>query len=190
MSIFVSQMIDTEMKNKYLEYAHIDERTFRHILRCFCLDIEAKKVAEITHVSRQSVNKLFYCIKVRIMQICADEMACSVGEFELDESYFGARRVRGIRGRGARGKTIVFGILQRRGSVSAHVVKDCKHTTLLPLIKGVIAPDSIIYTDNFTSYQHLSLDGYKDHFTVNHGNNEFAKDGQIHTNGIENFWGL
>lgn len=44
------------MKNKYLEHAHIAERTFRHILRCFCLDIEAKKVAEMTHVSRQSVN--------------------------------------------------------------------------------------------------------------------------------------
>lgn len=67
---------------------------------------------------------------------------------------------------------------------------DCKYSTLSPIIKGVIALGSIIYTDNFTSYQHLLLDGYKDHFTVNHGDNEFAKDGQIHTNGIENLWAL
>lgn len=107
------------MKNKYLEHAHINERTFRHILRCFFGDIEAKKVAEMTHISRQSVNKLFYSIRDRITQICADEATCSIGVFEFDESYFGARRVRGIRGRGACGKTIVFGILKRGGNVSA-----------------------------------------------------------------------
>ena len=36
-------------------------------------------------------------------------------EFEADESYFGARRVRGKRGRGAAGKTPVFGLLKRDG---------------------------------------------------------------------------
>jgi len=41
----------------------------------------------------------------------AISQAPSLGEFELDESYFGAKRVRGKRGRGAAGKTPVFGIL-------------------------------------------------------------------------------
>lgn len=58
------------MKNRYLEHAHIDERTFRHILRCFCLDIEANKVASITHISRQSINKLFSCFRFRIASAC------------------------------------------------------------------------------------------------------------------------
>lgn len=178
------------MKNKYLSHAHIDERIFRYILHCFCLDIEAKKVAEMSHISRQSVNKLFSCLRERIALICEAETTCSEGEFELDESYFGARRVRGIRGRGAKGKTIVFGIYKRGGSVSAHVVKNCKYTTLQPFIKRVVAKDSIIYTDGFKTYENLINDGYMSHFTVNHGNNEFVKEDQIHTNGIENFWGL
>jgi transposase-like protein len=40
-----------------------------------------------------------------------------VGQIEVDESYFGARRVRGKRGRGARGKTIVFGLFKRASKV-------------------------------------------------------------------------
>ena len=39
------------------------------------------------------------------------------GEIEVDESYFGVRRVRGKRGRGAAGKTPVFSLLKRGGEV-------------------------------------------------------------------------
>lgn len=178
------------MKNRYLEHAHIDERTFRRILHCFCLDIEANKVAAITRISRQSINKLFSCFRYRIATICEEETTYSEGEFELDESYFGAHRVRGIRGRGAKGKTIVFGILKRGERVSVHLVGNCKRETLLPIIKSVIKPNSIIYTDGFRAYENLLDEGFKAHFIVNHSNNEFAKNGTVHTNGIENFWGL
>ena len=49
------------------------------------------------------------------------------GEIEVDESYFGAKR---IRGRGARGKTIVFGLLKREGKVYTKIVHDVTKTTL------------------------------------------------------------
>lgn len=39
------------------------------------------------------------------------------GEIELDESYFGAKKIGGKRGRGAAGKTPVFGVLKRNGDV-------------------------------------------------------------------------
>ncbi len=58
------------MKNKYLAGAHLSERKFRKILRLFCLDLEAKKVAEITGVSRQSINRLYAAIRERITEIC------------------------------------------------------------------------------------------------------------------------
>jgi len=50
----------------------------------------------------------------------------ATGELEADESYFGARRVRGKRGRGSYGKTIVFGLLKRG---------DCVYTEFL---KGIL----------------------------------------------------
>ena len=45
-----------------------------------------------------------------------------MGTFELDESYFGAKRVRGKRGRGAAGKTPVFGLLKRGDKVFTKIV--------------------------------------------------------------------
>ncbi len=46
----------------------------------------------------------------------------AASQIEVDESYFGARRVRGKRGRGAGGKTIVFGIYKRNGKVYTEIV--------------------------------------------------------------------
>ncbi len=47
------------MNNKYFYGSHLTERKFRQIIKLFCIDMEAKKVAEITGVSRQSINRIF-----------------------------------------------------------------------------------------------------------------------------------
>jgi transposase-like protein len=47
----------------------------------------------------------------------------SLADIEVDESYFGARRVKGKRGRGARGKIIVFGLLKRGDKVYTQIIK-------------------------------------------------------------------
>lgn len=57
------------------------------------------------------------------------------GEIELDESYFGGMR-KGKRGRGAGGKTAVFGLLKRNGKVYTAIVKDTKTDTLMPIISS------------------------------------------------------
>lgn len=106
------------------------------------------------------------------------------GEIELDESYFSGIR-KGKRGRGAGGKTAVFGLLKRSGKVFVVVVKDTKTNTLMPIIVGKIKPDSIVYTDSYKSYNAVDVSDFK-HFRINHSK-EFAKD-HNHINGIENFW--
>ena len=103
----------------------------------------------------------------------------------MDESYFGARRVRGIRGRGARGKQIVFGLIKRGGKVYTQVVSNCSAQELYPIIKA----RATIYTDGYRTYDGLVNFGYRRHHRVKHGENEFAN-GHAHINGIENFWGL
>lgn len=104
------------------------------------------------------------------------------GEIELDESYFGSI-LKGKRGRGAGGKTAVFGLLKRNGKV--FVVKDTKTNTLMPIITSKIKLDSIVYTDSYCSYNALDVSDFK-HFRINHSK-EFAKD-HNHINDIENFW--
>ena len=72
------------------------------------------------------------------------------GTVELDESYFDGVR-KGKRGRGAAGKVAVFGILKQGGKVYTQIVLDTK-TSLMPIIRRKIEPDSIIYTDCWRSY--------------------------------------
>lgn len=124
------------------------------------------------------------------MELC-EQKSPFTGEVEVDESYFGAKRVRGKRGRGAQGKTIVFGLLKRGDKVYTQIVPDVKRSTLMQVISGKVDKDSVMYTDGFRVYDGLVDWGYKHHYRVNHGNDEFVEKGNPgnHINGIESFWG-
>ncbi len=175
------------MKNKYCKRCRISEKKFRALVRLFSLDIEAKKVAEILGINRNTVNRYFMKIRERIAEHCENTTRES-GVFEVDESYFGGRRVRGKRGRGAHGKIVVFGVLKREGKVYTQIVENVSRKELLPIIKGKILEGSTVNSDGFRTYDSLILNGYK-HHRVYHSKDEFAR-GKSHINGIENFWGL
>lgn len=177
------------MKNKYIKVTHISERKTREIIRLFSMDIEAKKASELTGISRPTINKFYKVIRERIAALCEAESPFENGEVELDESFFGARRVRGKRGRGAQGKTPVFGMLKRGDKVYTQIVKHCSIKELLPIIKSRTDTDAVIYSDGYRAYDGLVNYGYKKHYRVKHDYNVFA-DGHNHINGIENFWGL
>ena len=172
-------------KNKYLNRSHISEGKFRKVLKCFCDDFTAVQTTEITGVGKKTVNRIFNKIRERLLTLTEPGDKFS-GEVEIDESYFGARRVRGKRGRGAKGKFPVFGLLKRDGKVSVAIVKNCQRKALLPIIKGKILEDSVIYSDGWKSYDSLVLNGYR-HYRIYHSKNEFAR-GKNHINGIESFW--
>ena len=177
------------MNNKYFFRAKISDDKFRTVLRLFCLDMEAKKAAKFTGLNRGTVNNIYNKLRESIAEICEEESPFKNGEIELDESYFGARRVRGVRGRGAKGKIPVFGMLKRGDKVYTQIVKNCSMSELMPIIKGKADNGAVIYTDGFKTYDGLADYGYKKHYRVKHGENEFAT-GNNHINGIENFWGL
>jgi transposase-like protein len=173
------------VKNKYLNHSHISEKKFRQIVMCFVKDFTVTETAQLTEISRVSISNIYQKIRIRIVKLCQDESPVS-GEVEIDESYFGAKRVRGKRGRGAKGKIPVFGLLKRSGKVYTTIIKNCKKEQLLPIIKGKILEGSTIYSDSWKSYDGLVLNGYK-HYRIYHSKNEFAR-GKNHINGIESFW--
>ena len=104
------------MRNKYIHRSHISEGKFREIVRAFSLDLTASDAAELVGVNRNTINRIYGLIRHRMAWLSFSEVK-DAGVFEVDESYFGARRVRGRRGRGALGKTPVFGLLKRGGRV-------------------------------------------------------------------------
>lgn len=173
--------------NRYYRRSRIAQAKFRLLARHFALDLCASDAAQLTCISHRRVITIFGKIRHRISEECERQSPFSNGEVEVDESYFGARRVRGKRGRGAAGKTIVFGLLKRDGKVYTEIVPDCKKATLQAIIRGRVALETVIHSDGWRGYDGLVDVGYAKHYRVNHGDDEFA-DGQRHINGLESFW--
>jgi transposase len=127
--------MEDRLKNKYIFRSRISEKKFREILKLFCLDIEAVKTSELCGVSRISINNIFDKIHQRIYDDCEQNSPLGKGSIELDESYFGAKRVRGKRGRGAQGKLPVLGMLKRDGKVYTQIVSNCSMREIIPIIE-------------------------------------------------------
>jgi transposase-like protein len=111
------------------------------------------------------------------------------GLLEADESYFGPQRVRGRRGLGAGGKTIVFCLLKRGDKVYTAIVPNASKAALQAVIRGRANLTLIVHTDGWAAYHGLVDLGYDKHLRVEHRENIFAQ--QLnHINGIESFWSL
>lgn len=151
------------------------------LLEYFVLEVTARSAADLIGIQPNS-PALFYRKLREVIAYHLEQKEHEVfdGAVELDESYFGGVR-KGKRGRGAAGKVAVFGILKRGGKVYTKVVHDTKTETLMPLIARKIAPDSIVYTDCYRSYNALDVSDFY-HERINHSA-LFAR-GKNHINGI------
>ena len=120
------------------------------------------------------------------------------GEVEVDETFVGGKARfmhkdkklarRGVRriAPGPDGKAIMAAVLQRGGKVRAMVVAKRRKQQLQELVRENVAPGSALYSDALKSYDGLAEE-YA-HQVIDHA--EAYVDGQIHTNGLENFWCL
>ena len=164
----------------------------KRIISTFSVDINASKAALLLGINRNTINQYYHEFRTAIYAHQIQEFREIFGEAEVDESYFGARRKRGFRGKLKRGrgtlKQPVFGIFKRNGHVYTEIVPNCKKVTLQGIIRGKVDPSTIMYSDKWRGYDGLVDVGYGKHFRVNHGENEFSRGSGIHINGIENFW--
>ena len=64
-------------------------------MRCFCDDLTASTTAKILSINRNTINAYFTEFRVKILEDSIKEHSKEFGIFELDESHFGARRIRG-----------------------------------------------------------------------------------------------
>ncbi len=130
-------------KNRYYSHSRITEEKFWQIILFFAMDFTASDTAKLTNISVRSINTSYIKLHKKIAVQCEDIFPLN-GIVELDESYFGARRGRGKQGRGASGKTIVFGLPKRDRNVYTEIVPDCSKVTLQGIIRGHIELDSVI----------------------------------------------
>ena len=153
----------------------------------YCADVGALTASKLTNLNKNTTHRLYGLLRARVVEMAEGEAAPFTGSVEVDESYFGPRRVRGRRGRGSGRKVAVIGLLKRRGKVFCSPVMNCSKAELIGVIRGQVLPrKSTIYTDGWRAYDGLVMEGYK-HHRIHHHDNEFARD-RRHINGIESFW--
>ena len=168
---------------KRIKYSKLSKKKINRLIEAFALGLPALTAADHADVHRNTANRFYKRLRIRIARETINTKPLQ-GEIELDESYFGGKR-KGMRGRGAAHKQIVFGILERNGIVRTILVEDVSADTLMSEIEAHTEKGCVYYTDKFRSYN--SLWRFGKHNTIDHAK-EFRKESYNHINGIEGFW--
>lgn len=152
------------------------------LLKLFELEVSSMKISHQLHISYSSA--LHATTLIRRSLLSAKDNRLLYGKVEMDEAYFGGKR-KGKRGRGAKNKIPVFGILERDGKVRVEIVPDVSADTLVNATLKKVKRGSIVYTDKWKSYDSLMFCGYR-HLNVDH--KKTFVHGKVYINGIEGFW--
>lgn len=157
--------------------------------------ISSYEIARALGITQKSAWHMMHRIRLALHNKDFVKLGGSGSEVEVDETFIGGaarfmhsnRRRRVITERGVKDKTAVMGMLERGGEVRAFVVPNRRRHEMETKIRAHIRAKSAIYSDNLASYDMLKHRGFT-HKVVDHA--ERYVDGQVHTNGLENFWSL
>ncbi len=156
--------------------------------------ISSYEVARDLKVTQQTAWFMLHRIR-KAMQRGSFEKMGGAGPVEADETFIGGlarfmhkdKRAQRIKGTGGAGKELVVGLLDREtGKVRVKHVPNRKRKTLQEHVKAHVTSGAELFTDELASYTGLDSDYV--HKFVNHAE-EYVR-GNVHTNGIENFWSL
>jgi transposase-like protein len=153
--------------------------------------ISSYEIHRALGVTQKSAWFMLHRIRLAMQNGTLDKLS---GHVEVDETFIGGKarnmhrseRARKIHGTGGSGNVAVMGLLERHGEVRTMVVANTKRKSLRSEINTHVEPGSMVYTDAFKSYNDLNYDYM--HSVINHA--EKYVEGNVHTNGIENFWSL
>ena len=153
--------------------------------------ISSYEIAKDVKVTQKSAWFMLHRIRLAMQDETSGKLS---GHVEVDETFIGGKarnmhldkRERRITGTGGKDKTIVFGALERGGKIRTAVISDRKRAALQVEVKKHVEAGSALYSDALKSYDGLAQE-YA-HKVIDHA--EKYVDGQVHTNGLENFWSL
>jgi transposase-like protein len=161
--------------------------------------VSSYEIARDLGVTQKTAWFILHRLRLAVHAKSFDKMG---GDIEIDETYIGGkarnmhdskrRRVfEGSHRNAFRGKVAVMGLLDRHGNdgvsqFRATIVAGRKKGHLQPVVRAHVEAGSVLNTDAHFSYQGLASDYM--HKVIDHA--EAYVDGEVHTNGCENFWSL
>ena len=145
--------------------------------------ISAKQLQRELGVTYKTAWRMFN----QIRKLMDENVNPLTGMVEVDETYIGGAR-QGKRGRGASGKSVVMGMVERDGNAIAKVIPNVKAKTLLPMIEQRVAKENktVVFTDELPSYNRVEKLGYT-HEIVQHSAKQYVR-GIAHVNTVESLW--
>ena len=158
--------------------------------------ISSYEVAKDIGVTQKSAWFMLQRIRLAMKNKSVLKLGYQGGPVEMDETFIGgklknmhkSKKPKGTgfsaRPTGSMAKTIVVGMLERKGRVRAEVVMERTHAALMVVANKHIAPGASVVTDEWGGYKGMDFE----HAIINHAV-EYVN-GQVHTQGIENFWAL
>jgi transposase-like protein len=159
--------------------------------------VSSYEIARAIGVTQKSAWFMLHRIRLGLQDVSGGKLGGPNGPVEIDETYIGGkarfmhkskrRRLSDTTGmQGGHGKTVVIGALQRGGKIKTRVIPDRKYPVVQGAVRDFVEAGSAIMTDEYSGYTDLSPE--YNHKVVNHL--EKYVDGQVHTQGMENFWSL
>lgn len=147
--------------------------------------VAAKEVERQLGVTYKTAWRMCHLIREYMGQVDGDAPMGGFGRrVEIDETFMGGYR------RGARagvGKTVVFGMLEKGGSIMTKVVPDRRSGTLMPIIAANVRKYCEVHSDEHVGYGGLATMGYW-HKTVRHNIDQYVTPTGTTVNAIEGFW--
>ncbi|HLK12448.1 MAG TPA: IS1595 family transposase [Candidatus Binatia bacterium] len=161
--------------------------------------ISSYEVARGLKITQKSAWFMLHRIRLAMQTGSFEKIGGPGSTVEVDETYIGGaarsmnrkRRVKAMRGRGsayATPRAIVLGMLERGGRVRVRALKRATRWDLWGGIKDFVEPETELHTDELVAYKGIDADDEYAHKVVNH--TMTYVEGNVHTNGIENFWSL
>ncbi len=155
--------------------------------------ISSVQLADQLHVTQKTAWFLNHRIREMYKEAAPELLN---GIIEADETYVGGknknRHANKKKGGSVGGrpqpddKTPVVGLLQRDGKVLTFVLPNTTAEILHPIMLNHLPPGSTLITDSFKSY--YGLENHYTHIKVKPDPDTYKTGGELHTNGIENFW--
>lgn len=163
-------------------------------LATYILSVHSKGISSLQLATWLGVTqKTAWHLNHRIRQMLTETAPELLnGIVEVDETYIGGKESnkhkskRKVKG-GTKGKTMVFGALQRDGKVITKIIPDTTTDSLVNAVKENVEEGSIMVSDENGGYKKLNKKFR--HVSVNHSKGEYVREA-AHTNSIEGFWGL
>lgn len=162
-----------------------------HLMSATKCGISAKQLEREIGVTYKCAWRMFKQIRSLLDENDGPKLS---GKIEMDESAFGGLEKnkhaskRQHQGTGMTGKTLAFGMVERKGRVVAKVVPSTASASLMPHVIERTMPKSTVFTDEWAGYNPLERMGYE-HKRVHHATKVYVS-GDAHVNTIEGFWNL